>query len=78
MSHVILYSTTWCGYCHRLKRQLNESGVGFEEVDIERESHYGERIEAHTGGFRTVPSVEVGDLLLVNPSLGQVLEALAR
>jgi mycoredoxin len=77
MSDVILYSTPWCGYCRRLKRQLGESGVGFEEIDIDQESHHGDRIEAQTGGFRTVPTVEVGDRLLVNPTVGEVLEAIS-
>ncbi|MEY2641535.1 MAG: hypothetical protein RLZZ368_182, partial [Actinomycetota bacterium] len=31
----IMYTTQWCGYCKRLKRDLNEAGVFFEEVDIE-------------------------------------------
>ena len=31
----IMYTTQWCGYCKRLKRDLNDAGVHFEEVDIE-------------------------------------------
>ena len=30
-----LYSTPWCGYCHRLKGQLKREGIEFDEVDIE-------------------------------------------
>ncbi|MGN0063146.1 MAG: glutaredoxin family protein, partial [Nocardioides sp.] len=25
-----MYSTPWCGYCHRLKSQLDREGIGFE------------------------------------------------
>ena len=25
-----MYSTPWCGYCHRLKAQLNREGIEFE------------------------------------------------
>ena len=30
-----MYSTKWCGYCQRLKRDLRDVGIDFEEVDIE-------------------------------------------
>ena len=30
-----VYSTPWCGYCHRLKGQLKREGIEFDEVDIE-------------------------------------------
>lgn len=31
-----MYSTKWCGYCQRLKRDLRDVGIDFEEVDIEQ------------------------------------------
>ena len=34
-SKFTLYSTPWCGYCHRLKGQLKREGIEFDEVDIE-------------------------------------------
>jgi mycoredoxin len=74
---VILYTTEWCGHCHRLKRQLTEAGIGYTEVDVEIEAHHGDRIIAATGGYRTVPSVDVRGRLLVNPSLAAVQAALA-
>ena len=33
---ITMYTTTWCGYCRRLKAQLDREGIGFAEVDIER------------------------------------------
>jgi mycoredoxin len=74
---VIVFSTTWCGHCIRLKRQMAESGISFVEVDIEEHEQFGEQIAALTGGFRTVPSVQVGEELLVNPSILEVKDALA-
>ena len=80
MSNVVtMYSTTWCGYCRRLKRQMAEAGIPFREVDIEEREHehFAERIEKETGGFRTVPTLEVRDRLLVNPTIHEVEAALA-
>lgn len=76
MRPVTMYSTTWCGYCRRLKRQFEEAGIPFREVDLDEEAHHGAKIEAATGGYRTVPTVEVDGELLVNPSIREVQHAL--
>ena len=35
MSSFTMYSTPWCGYCHRLKSQLEREGItAFDIVDI--------------------------------------------
>ena len=73
---VIVYSTTHCGYCVRLKRQLEEAGVSYRSIDIDMNQHHGDRIAEVTGGPRTVPTVEVADHLIVNPSVGDVLRVL--
>ena len=78
MPTVTMYSTEWCGYCRRLKREMNEVGIVFEEVDVERDPGHDERIVTASGGHRTVPTVEIDGKLLVNPSLADVREALAR
>ena len=79
-ARITMYSTAWCGHCRRLKRQLDAEGIPYDEIDVDREEHqaYGERIAAKTGGYRTVPTVEVGGDLLVNPSLEQIRVALAQ
>lgn len=74
---VTMYTTTWCGYCRRLKRQMEDEGIVFREVDVDAEPQYGDRIIQATGGFRTVPTIEAGGVLLVNPTLREVRAALA-
>ena len=32
-----MYTTTWCGFCKRLKRQLAADGIEMAEVDIEQD-----------------------------------------
>ena len=76
-----MYSTTWCGYCRRLKVQLDAAGVAYEEVNIERDPGAADYVQSVNGGNRTVPTVRFADdTALTNPSLAQVtakLEALA-
>ncbi len=75
-----MYSTTWCGYCRRLKIQMESAGVAYEEVNIERDPDAAAFVEGVNGGNRTVPTLRFADgSALTNPSMAQVsakLEAL--
>lgn len=73
---ITIYSTTTCGHCRRLKRQLDEAGIAYDEVGVDEHPDHGDRIVEATGGYRVVPSVEIGGALLVNPSLREVREVL--
>jgi mycoredoxin len=78
-----MYSTTWCGFCHRLKTQLDREGIAYEVVDIERDPASAEYVESVNNGNQTVPTVRIvpasgGDeIVMTNPSLSQVKAALA-
>ena len=74
---VTMYSTTWCGHCRRLKREMDEAGIAYVEVDLDEHPEPGGRIIEATGGYRTVPTLEIGGRLFVNPSLEQVKQALS-
>jgi mycoredoxin len=72
-----MYTTSWCGICVHTKRYLKLKNVDFDEVDIEEHPEYGALIEEATGGYRTVPTLNVGGKLIVNPSRREIDEALA-
>ncbi|MEV0268808.1 MAG: mycoredoxin [Hamadaea sp.] len=72
-----MYSTTWCGYCHRLKSQLDREGIGYTVVDIEQDPTAAEFVMSVNGGNQTVPTVRFADgTTMTNPSLGQVKDHL--
>ena len=75
---ITIFTTQWCGHCRRLARQLADAGIEAPMVDIDRDehAHHGRRIEQQTGGYRIVPTVEVGERLLVNPTVAEVTDAL--
>jgi len=56
-----MYSTSWCGYCHRLKSQLDREGIGYEVVDIERDPVAADFVMSVNGGNQTVPTLKFGD-----------------
>jgi mycoredoxin len=73
-----MYSTSWCGYCHRLKSQLDREGIAYAVVDIERDETAAEFVETVNGGNRTVPTLKFDDgSALTNPSIIQVKDHLA-
>lgn len=75
---VTMYSTTWCGYCQRLKSQLSAVGIAFTEIDIEKTPDAAAFVESVNGGNQTVPTVVFPDgSAATNPSLKQVQAALA-
>lgn len=75
---VTMYSTNWCGYCHRLKAQLDREGIGYEVVDIERDEAAAEFVMGVNGGNQTVPTIRFPDgSALTNPTIVQVKQRLA-
>ena len=73
-----MYSTPWCGYCHRLKSQLDREGVTYEVVDIEQHPEAADIVEQVNHGNQTVPTLVYSDgTAQTNPSLRQVQEKLA-
>ena len=74
---VVMYSTTWCGYCRRLKTQLTSAGIAFTEVNIEEDPEAAALVEQVNGGNQTVPTLVFPDgSAATNPSLAQVQERL--
>jgi mycoredoxin len=73
-----MYSTPWCGYCHRLKSQLDREGIAYDVVDIEQDPAAAEYVMSVNGGNQTVPTMKFEDgSAMTNPSIVQVKEHLA-
>jgi mycoredoxin len=73
-----MYSTPCCGYCHRLKSQLDREGIEYDVVDIERDPAAAELVMSVNGGNQTVPTLVYPDgTAQTNPSLAQVKAKLA-
>jgi len=68
-----MYSTTWCGYCSRLKQQMTREGIAFVEVDIELDPEAAALVEKVNGGNQTVPTLVFPDgSAASNPSIKEV------
>ena len=75
---VTMYTTSWCGYCVRLKRLMQDEGIEFAEVNIEQDERAADLVMKANGGNRTVPTLVFADgAALTNPSIDQVRSQLA-
>ncbi|GGF28209.1 mycoredoxin [Subtercola lobariae] len=70
---ITMFSTSWCGYCNRLKKQLDKDGIAYIEVNIEEVEGTAALVESLNGGNQTVPTVLFPDgSSATNPSAHEV------
>ena len=75
---VTMFSTSWCGYCNRLKAQMGREGIAFTEVNIEEHPGSAEFVMSVNHGNQTVPTLLFPDgSAATNPSIREVKERLA-
>jgi glutaredoxin 3 len=57
---VVMYTTSWCPYCQRVRKLLGSKNVSIDEIDIE--SQPAKRVEMQNrSGRSTVPQIFIGD-----------------
>ena len=60
MPRVQIYTTDWCGYCIRAKALLEAQGIGYEEIRVDQDPHFRQKLLELTGGW-TVPQILIDD-----------------
>jgi glutaredoxin 3 len=56
MPKIQLYTTKWCGYCVRAKTLLDAKGLDYDEVNLDDDPGFRQRLFDLTGGW-TVPQI---------------------
>ncbi|MGZ8707164.1 MAG: glutaredoxin domain-containing protein [Gaiellaceae bacterium] len=56
MVRIRVYSTRWCGYCVRAKALLESRGIEYEEISLDDDPAFRQRLFDLTGGW-TVPQI---------------------
>jgi glutaredoxin-like YruB-family protein len=56
---VELYVTSWCGYCRKAERYLNQKGIPYMAYDIEKDEGAKRRYR-ELGGTGGVPLIQIG------------------
>ena len=75
---ITMFTTSWCGYCRRLRFQLERESITFTEVVFFNDTESSEIFTEVNRGNRTVPTVLFPDgSAATNPSILEVKERLA-
>jgi glutaredoxin 3 len=56
MAKILVYSTRWCGYCVRAKALLESRGIEYEEISLDDDPAFRQKLFDLTGGW-TVPQI---------------------
>ena len=73
-ARVVLYATEWCGYCKQIRRFLDQKGIPYQAVDIDKDAQARKAYEALGGGG--IPFVEVNGTLIREYSPEKIMAAL--
>jgi glutaredoxin 3 len=58
MARVQMYTTAWCGYCVRAKALLDSRGIAYDEITLDEDPHFRQKLLDLTGSW-TVPQILV-------------------
>jgi len=72
---ITVYWRPGCGFCSSLLRQFDQLQVPYDAVNIWDDPSGAEFVRSVARGNETVPTVVVGPVALVNPSIREVLDA---
>lgn len=57
---VVIYTSGFCGYCHRARRLLERKDIAFEEIQVDRDAGHRDEMRRRSGR-RSVPQIFIGD-----------------
>lgn len=60
MPRIRIYTTRWCGYCVRAKALLESRGLPYEEVHLDEDPSFRQKVYDLTGGW-TVPQILIDE-----------------
>ena len=73
---IVVYGADWCGDTVRAKRVLNDLGVQYTFIDIDRDTEGEKKVIEFNRGKRRIPLVEIGDESLSVPTRSDLEERL--
>lgn len=61
MANIEIYTSPWCGFCHRAKSLLGKKGVQYTEYDVTVEQGRRQEMMQRAPGSFTVPQIFIDD-----------------
>jgi glutaredoxin len=76
-NQVIIYSTSWCGFCHSEMDWFDQIGVKYTSKDIEQDADAMSELQKKTNGnFRGVPVTDIGGTIIFGFDRPKIQQAL--
>lgn len=75
MPNVIVYSTTHCPWCVKVKDFLKQNNVQFEERNAETNPQYAQELFKKSGGG-AVPVIDIGGTIIIGFNPAKIKAAL--
>lgn len=64
MEKVIVYSTSTCPYCNRVKDYLKSKGIKFKNIDIAKDEKYLDEMVKKSGQMG-IPVIDIGGNIII-------------
>jgi len=75
--HIDFYWRPGCPFCMALERGLSNADIPFKKLNIWEDPDHAAFVRSVADGNETVPTVQVGEISMVNPSVSQVAQAMS-
>jgi glutaredoxin 3 len=76
-SSIIVYSATWCAFCHAAKDYFDKLGVAYEDRDVESDPNYATE-SVTKSGQRGIPVIDIDGEIIVGFDRPRIDAALAK
>ncbi len=74
---ITIYGAEWCGFCHMVMRYLDDKGITYHYIDIDKEPEAGlEAVEK--SGQRGIPVCDINGTIVIGfdrPKIDAALKA---
>lgn len=75
-TEIVMYARPGCPFCTMLRRDLAAAGIEYRERDIWQDAEAAAAVRAVADGNETVPTINIGAVWLVNPSVDEIRKVL--
>jgi glutaredoxin 3 len=60
----IIYSATWCAFCHAAKQYLDKLGVAYDDRDVEKDQEFA-RESVEKSGQMGIPVIDIDGEIII-------------
>jgi glutaredoxin 3 len=76
-AQIIVYSATWCGFCHMAKDYFDKLGVKYDDRDVESDPQFATEAVSKSGQ-RGIPVIDINGEIIVGFDRPRIDAALAK